>query len=157
MDKKIIDRLEQSLDKSKLLLIKPEEEAIDAVLAVSSNELSTMSDYDISKCIYTLAQYQVWLQVYCNMKHIKYLEAKRTFDIALSKVTASLSAKTLKEKNQQAIENNKQLQELEKDLKIKEHDYLLFDKIPDSISELANALKKELSIRLPGNKRYNGQ
>lgn len=149
MENPTITRLEKSMDKSKIFQIKPEKTELDRVLSIQSSDLVNMTDQEISRSIYTLCQHQVWLQAYCNIKHIKYLDAKRVYDLHLAKATLGMQGKTLKEKNLKVYLESKELQDLEKDLKIKEEDYLLFDKIPEAIGELVNALKKELSIRIP--------
>lgn len=153
MDSKTKDKIEKSLEVSKLSSIHPDEDELSATLALKSSDLASLTDQDLSRSIFTLAQYQVWLQTYCNIKHIVYLDAKRVFEIALTRASKNLDGKTLKEKSQKALEADSALQSLERDLKAKEHDYFLFDKIPETISDLANALKKELSIRTPNYKR----
>jgi hypothetical protein len=153
MDKEILAKLSQSLAETKLDKVNPDKDVIEKVLTIQSHQLSSLSDSELSQNIYTLSQYLIFLTVQYNARNIKYLESKRTFEFALARDVSKRDEKTIKEKEAMARLNSEELQKLEKDLRLKEADYLLFDKIPESISELVNAFKKELGLRMPRNNR----
>ena len=144
----IIDTLQKSISDTMITSICPNKDQLAEALSLQSDELSALTERELSKYIYTLSQYIVYLQVQCNSRHIKYLESKRRYELALAKGSISIEAKTLKEKARIALSNDPELQKYEKILRITEADYMLFEKIPESVTELVNALKKELSIRI---------
>ena len=158
MDKDILAKLTQSLADTKLDKVNPDKTVVENVLTLQSHQLPTLTDSELSQNIYTLSQYLVFLTIQCNARNIKYLEAKRTFDFALAREVSKREGKTVKEKEAMALLNSEELQVLEKDLRLKEADFILFDKIPEAMSELVNAFKKELGLRYPRNNKgpYNG-
>lgn len=148
LDPEIADKLEESLAATCLDKISPSQIPLQRVLSLVGNDLSALVDKELSSYIYTLAQYQVFLQAQCNSRHIKFLEAKRAFDLGVAReLNTSDGKRTVKERTNGILLTNTLVQELEKDMRIKEADFLLFDKIPEAVAELTNALKKELSIR----------
>jgi hypothetical protein len=153
MDKDILESITKSLDSTKIDMISPEPDILNKVLTLQSTQIQVLTEYDITRYIYVLAQYQIFLQVQCNVRNIRYLDSKRRYEFQLARELSNFEGKTVKERTSTALLNSPDLQDLEKEMKIKEADYLLFDKIPDAIAEMSNALKKELSIRLPNN--YN--
>lgn len=149
MDKDLLEQLAKSLSDTKIDKINPDKSELDTVLALPSHQLSSLSDKELSQYIYILSQYLVFLTVQANARHIKFLEAKRSYELSLAKEMAKCEAKTVKEKSTAALLGSEELQKKEKDLRVKESDYILFEKVPEAIGELSNALKKELSIRQP--------
>lgn len=147
LDKDISNKLTKSLVDTKIANIKPSKDKLDEILRLPSDQISTIPDNKVTEYIYCLAQYQVFLHVQANSRKILFLESKRSFDAEVAREVSKIEGKTIKERASYAINNNQQLQALEKDMRIKEADYILFENIPESVSELANALKKELSIR----------
>lgn len=148
LDPEIAKKLAKSLEDTKIASIKPSKDKLDEILHLQADQISTIQDSKLTEYIYALAQYQVFLHVQSNSRKILFLESKRTFDAEVSRqVVRNTQGKTVKERLALALENDPRLQELEKDMRIKEADQLLFDNVPESVSELSNALKKELSIR----------
>lgn len=156
MDQEITDKLLSSLSDTKIDLIDPDKDELSAVLSLKSHQLSTLNEESLTKYIYSLSQYLIYLQVQSNVRNVKFLEAKRCFEIELYKEMNKFEAKTVKEKENMALLSSEHLQKLEKDMRIKSADYKLFEKLPDHISELINAFKKELSNR-QSHSQYRGR
>jgi hypothetical protein len=145
IDKKVLAKLNESLHDTKISFIKPDKDKLEELLSIPADRLSNLERKKLIEYIYILAQYQVFLNVQSNSRRIQYLEAKRSYDGELSLEVAKInSKKTLKEKAADAEENSPLLKELKEDLRIKEADSVLFEKIPESVLELSNALKKYL-------------
>jgi len=150
MDQEIKDTIIRTLNETKIDLIEPDKTEIEIVLQLKSSHLASSSEEDLTRYIYTLSQYIVFLQVQSNARNIRFIEAKRSYELALSKECSKIpDKKTVKEREQTALLGNESLQELEKNLRVKEADYRIFEKVPDHISEIINALKKELQNRQP--------
>lgn len=143
----IREKLEASISSTYIGMIEPDPDFLKEVLTTPAHQITTFSDSELTKAIYVLAQYQTFLQAQLNLREIKYLDAKRNYELELAKSSLGLAGKTNKEKTTQALLNSEILQDLEKEVKITEYDFKLFQKIPDAILELGNALKKELSLR----------
>lgn len=149
MDKDIRENLTKSINSTLVDRIAPNTGLLETVLALQGDLISTLTDQQLTSYMYTLAQYQVFLHTQVNLKNIRFMESKREFEFALAKETVKSTAKTVKEKEFNALINNEHLQELEKKMRLREAEYVLYDKVPDSISEITNALKKELGLRAP--------
>lgn len=149
MDKEVKDQLTQSLSETYIDRINPDKGELDRVLTLRSDHLASLADTEISRYIYTLSQYVVFLTVQLNARHIKFLEAKRSYEFSLAQVVTKTEAKTIKEKVNTALSTNEDLQKKEKRLRVLESDFILFEKVPEAVTELANALKKELAVRQP--------
>lgn len=157
MDPIIAKRLARSLDETKIDLIAPDQDELDTILTLKSHRLSTLSEQILTQYIYSLSQYSIFLQAQSNMRNIEFLEAKRSFEIALaSETNKDNEKKTVKEKENNALLGSPRLQELELDMRVKSSDFKLFEKIPDRVEELINAFKKELSNR-QSNPSYRGK
>lgn len=147
LEKDILQKLNESLSETQIGSIRPDKNRLDELLRVKAEQLANLSDSMLSQYIYILSQYQVFLNVQYNSKKILALESKRIFEGALAKQVSKVEGKTVKERSYLVLENNIELQKLEKEMRILEADSNLFENIPSSVSELANALKKELSLR----------
>lgn len=144
----IKSKIEDSLSDTYIDQVSPDGDSLKKILSLSGYELNALDDSIVTQYIYTLTQYLVFLQVQTNVRQIKYLDTKRQYELALSKAIANTSGKTIKERSKLALIENDAVQKLEQSFKVAEADYILFTKIPDSILELINAFKKELSIRI---------
>lgn len=149
IDKDILDAVTKSLNVTKIDLISPEEDVLQRALGLQSNQIQTLQESEIVGYIYVLAKYQTFLQVQSNVRNIRYLDAKRRFELRLAKEMSTVEGKTVKERTSTVLLNSLELQELEKEMRIKEADYIILEKIPDTVSEMTNALKKELATRNP--------
>lgn len=147
MDQAILNQIIKSLQDTKIDLINPNPECLNTVLGLSGANLNRLTDEELSQHVYTLSQYVIYLQCQYNVRYIRYLEAKRIYEGSLAEVSSKMTGKTVKEKTMAALLESPKLQELEKRMSGLEYDYLLFEKIPDQVQELSNALKKELSVR----------
>lgn len=156
MDKEILDTLNKSLADTKIDKISPNQELLDVVLSLQGNKLAALTEPELTNYIFVLSQYQLFLQTQSNYRHIRYMEAKREFEFSLAREVSKLEGKTIKEKEAKALSDNLELQLLEKAMRVRQADHILFDKVPENLSEMANALKKELSLRSttlnPGNR-----
>jgi len=144
---KIKAKITTSLEETKIDHISPEADGLDKALAVKGYDISSLADAEISQHMYTLSQYIVFLQVQCNVRQIKYIDAKRMYELAIAKAVANQTGKTVKERTNTALLESGELQRLEQDYRLTEADFILFSKVPDSILEVVNAFKKELSLR----------
>jgi hypothetical protein len=157
MDKDILEVLEKSISDTKIDKVSPNKELLDIVLSMQGDRIGNLTDSELTNYMFVLAQYQFFLQSQVNYKLIRYLESKREYEFALAKECSKIEAKTIKEKEAKALSSSEYLQTLEKSMRIKNADHIMFDKIPENLSEMANALKKELSLRTPntsGGGRY---
>lgn len=155
MDKDIIELLEKSIVDTKIDLIQPDKELLEVVLSLQGNNINALSEQQLSSYIFVLSQYQHFLQVQANYKDIRYSNAKRDYEFSLAKAVSAIEGKTVKGKELKALISSENLQYLEKQLRLREADSMLFSKVPETLSEMANALKKELGLRGPmlgGNK-----
>jgi hypothetical protein len=141
--------LVEELSKAKLLDYTPDMKGIEAILQLKGRDLSTLSEDKLSECVFVITQYQLYLQLHHNIRNIEYLNLENQFDRALNSALLKVADKklTVKEKMAVAMEGNTELQELEDNAFRAKSKYLLFNKIPDSLIEWGNAIKKELSIR----------
>jgi uncharacterized membrane protein len=120
---------------------------IESILALRGQDLSVLTEKKLSEYIYTATQYQLYLQFHYNVRYVEYLKAKRKFDVALNRELVKMTSKqTVKEKIAEAMQQE-DLAILESNVASLEAKYNLLNKIPESFSELANALKKDLSLR----------
>lgn len=147
LDTDILNKVSQSLEECKFHLIKPEKDLLDKILGLNGYTISSLDNNTLSSYLFALAQYQIFIQTQVNIRNIKYVESKRAYDLEMAREIQKTNAKTIKEKNTTALLNSPILQELEKDMRVKYSDHIIFDKIPDSIAELSNALKKEIALR----------
>lgn len=149
MNNELLNKLAKSLSDTRIDKIKPNPDLIEKVLSIQGIDFPNIQDHELSQHLYTLSQYLVFLNLQCNARQIKFLEAKRKFEFEQAKLVATIEGKTIKERESTAILNNEVLQTLEKDMRQKEYDFILFNKVPDSVTEIVNAIKKELSVRNP--------
>lgn len=157
MNEAIMKRLNTSLHDTRLDKIDPTQnrDDLDKALLIRGHEISTMATEELMAHMYTLTQYTVFMHMQSNIRQIKFLEAKREYELALAKALSGKQGKTVKERASAAILESEDLQKLESEMRVREADHIMFEKVPDSLAELANALKKELSLRTPGNsKKY---
>lgn len=148
MNDAVKDRIAQSLLDTRLGSISPDYEEIETILSLKGSRLSFLTSKDLTHYIYSLSQYLIFLQVQVNIRNIKYIDAKKAYETALAREMSTKDTKrTLKEKTSEVLLSSEKLQQLSQALQVKEADYRLFDKIPDHILELVNALKKELATR----------
>jgi hypothetical protein len=129
--------------------IAPNEAVFREALSLAGEDISSMPINRISKLIFTLSQYQVYLQLQANIQSAKYRKAKRDFELELNRTLIQVkeSKMTIKEKTAKAFEINEQLSVLEEAMTVAEGKDIALHKIPESALEIINALKKELSIR----------
>jgi hypothetical protein len=153
LDIKIKAKIESSLADTKIDQISPDE-TIEEAIAVQGYQLSTLSDSKLSEYIYTLAQYVSFLQVQCNVREVATNEAKRNYEFAVAKAVTKIEGKTIKERMTQALIESEALQKLEQEYRIAEADLTIFKRVPESISDIGNAFKKELAIRLNNKAPY---
>jgi hypothetical protein len=147
IDPEISEQLSKSLIDTRIHLIQPTKNKLDEVLKLQSGNISTLNESRLTEYIYTLAQYSVFLNVQANTRKILFLESKRAYDAALNRAVSKVNGKTIKERASSVLESDEKLQQLEKDMRKKEADCILFENVPESVSEISNALKKELSFR----------
>ncbi len=127
--------------------IKPDMAALDAVLDIQSNEVSSLTKEELSAHIHTLSVYTGFLQAQLNMREIKFNRRKAAFDIEHEIALHRVEGKTIKEKANKALVDNPKLQTLKKAKDEAEEKFILLKKIPESIENIMNALKKEYSSR----------
>lgn len=156
MEKDILDRISKSLNDTKIDLIAADSGALEKALAITGRNLFSLSEEEISQHIYTITQHLIFVQLQCNGRRIKYIEAKRAYEMELARLITKSTAKTVKERTSECLIEHDHLRNLEKQMRICEADVTLFDKIPEHISELANALKKALSTKT-GSISYRGR
>jgi len=150
MDKEVENILRSSILDTKIDQVIPREDLLEVVLAVQGDAIYALTDNQLTSYIFVLSQYQLFLQVQANVKYIKFIEAKRTFDLKMSReVSKNKEKATIKEKEANALSSSEELQGFEKAMVVRQADYLLFEKVPESVAEIANALKKELGLRAP--------
>jgi len=147
MEKKISDTLSATLSETRIFSIKPSTEQIDEVLTLSADHISNLTDQQLSRYIYILSQYSVFLNLQCNSKKILADESRHIYDTEVGKVISKLEGKTVKDRISMALENDEKLRNLEMDMRIRAADSTLLENIPDAIMNLSNALKKESSFR----------
>jgi hypothetical protein len=128
---------------------------LDEVLGIKGHQLSSLSDAKLSEAIYTIAQYVSFLQVQYNIRKIIASEADWAYEMALAKELTKVEGKTLKERTTQALLSSVNLQKLEQEQRIAKADRDVFEKVPESISDLGNAFKKEVFTRQ--NKKFSGE
>lgn len=144
------------IDKSKILnelqltglhTLDQDIEEISSINSLRGRDLSSLSDTKLSYYTFIAVQYQMYLQLHYNVRRIEYLQAKRAYEFALNKALASIPGKqTVKEKIGEAMKDP-DLVKLESELADAENKYHLLDKMPEALLEIANSLKKELSLR----------
>lgn len=156
MDKAISDKLVISLNETQIDLIDPDKDEIERVLKVKSSQISNLSEDMLTRYIYSLSQYLVFLQVQSNVRNIKYMDFKGVFELALHIEMSKVDAKTVKEKENTAILSSDKLQKMQLELRELAADARLFEKIPDRVEELINAFKKELSNK-QARSQYRGK
>ena len=125
-------------------------EGMNRVLKLKGKDLTSLTDRKLSECQFITTQHQIYLQLCYNVRYVEYLKAKRKYELALNKEVSKIEGKqTIKEKTAQVMEK-KYLIELEEELSKCESRYTLLNKMPEAFVELANAIKKEMSIRNKG-------
>jgi len=141
--------LNRCLEETGLGSITPQPEALKEALSIDGTMLGTLSAQKISSLIFTLTRYQLYLQLQSNMRTVKRDSTKRRYELELGKTMIKLqkSKLTVKEKAAQALEDNPNLAVLEENWYKAESEATLFHKTPEMVMEIANALKKELSVR----------
>jgi len=121
---------------------------IEAAITLNGRSLSSIPDEKLSAYVYNLAQYQLYIQLHYNIRNVEYTRAKVAFERALNKAIAGIEGKqTIKEKTAKAMEDINLLR-LEENMLEAETKLLIFHKIPETFTEVANALKKELGLRV---------
>lgn len=151
MNEAIWKRLSASLADTRLDQLDPDRSALDKALKVQGHELSNMATEELTTHMYTLTQYTVFMNMQTNIRRIKFIEAKRDYELALARELSTKQGKTVKERSSAAMLESPELQKLELEMRVREADHILFDNIPDSIAELASAMKKEIGNRYQGN------
>ena len=118
------------------------------LLQLTGNDITTMPDITLSENIYNAARYMSFLQLYYNQANATYIHLKREHDLEVLKEVQKLKLnKTIKEKTAYVIENIPGLYSQFEELQKLEITVNLLQKMPESVMELANALKKELQRR----------
>lgn len=143
----LTDKLIETVRYMRADYINPEEDVLNQVLSMHSGEVDTLSNKELFQYIFALSKYQLFLQVQGNIRNINQLEAKRKYEFALDRAALNFNEKTIKAKEVKAKLENEDIQKLEEDYYIKEAEYLLFNKVPECVEQLINALKKEFSAR----------
>ena len=144
------DDLTKSLEEVGLDLVVPNNEALREALTLDGSMLSSLTNQKISSMIFTLSRFQLYLQVHSNVRTLNHKKAKREFEKELNSTLIQLKCPksyTVKEKVAQAFIENPNLTDMEEKVVNAEGHEILFHKTPESILEIINALKKELSTR----------
>jgi hypothetical protein len=123
-------------------------EEVDRILSLSGRELTNLTDSKLSQYLFTLTNHITYVQLHYNIRNMWHLRAKGKYELELNKALAEMASSklTVKEKTAKAMENPK-LTELYEDWKSKEAQYTMLHKIPESLLEVANSIKKEMTIR----------
>jgi hypothetical protein len=123
---------------------------VDEVMNLSGRDLNNIPTVKISEYIYTITQYVLYVQLISNVNRVKYKEKSRLFNARLRKayVDAKIDKRlTSAEKQALAMSYDSGLDVLEKEVSDLESQVILLDKVPENFLEIANSLKKELSLR----------
>jgi len=145
---KVEDSLSRSLTETYLDQISVDSDILAEALRVDGEAMTNLTSKKLSAMSFNLARYQVFLQLHANVRVANHLKAKRDFKIELGKTLVGLKEKvTIAEKTAIALEQNKQLAALEKELAYAEREEALFKDIPRQSIELINSMKKELTRR----------
>ena len=145
------DALYKSLNDTFLDRIQIKESVLDRVLSYDGEQITNLTDKQLSSTLFDLSRYQTYLQLHANIRTTTLISAKRAYTNELRRTIISMSEikgkMTVKEKEAKAMEENPKLQQLEDALEEAEKQEALFRKVPEQTLELVNALKKELSRR----------
>jgi hypothetical protein len=149
MLEEIKQEIATELKKVRLLDYAPDMKGVEEILQLKGRNLSTLSETKLSEYVFTITQYQLYLQLHHNIRNIEYLTAEGEYERAVDKALIGLPDKkqTVKEKIATAIETNPHIKELLVKMEKARNRHILFNKIPDAFIEWGNAIKKELSIR----------
>lgn len=121
---------------------------VSDLLNLTGSDVTNMSDKKLSETIFNGSKYINFLQLYYNQANAEYLFLKKNHEIELLKATHEVnSKKTIKEKTAHILEVNLSLKKQHDDLNSLEVTVNLLNNIPERITELVNALKKELQLR----------
>lgn len=123
-------------------------DSLKLVLSLRGKDLSSISDKKLSEHLLNLTRYHAYLTVHYNFRNIEYVTSKRKYDMELNKKIISVEGKglTVKEKTSIAMEDP-EVMVFYNDFVAKERLFLLLKNLPESLTELANAIKKEMSVR----------
>lgn len=118
------------------------------LLNLTGSDITNMTDHKLSETIFTGSKYINFLQLYYNQANAEYVYLKKVHELELLKaVHAENSKKTIKEKTAYVLDNNYSLKKQNDNLNSLEVTVNLLYNMPDRMTELVNALKKELQLR----------
>lgn len=116
-------------------------------LSIDPETVVLFESSDLTKAMYSLTQYSAFLQAQLNAREATFIYEKRKFGRELSLAICQYPKGTVNEREAKALKDIKELQLLESRLVKAETDFLMFRKMPESILEKVNVLKKEMSRR----------
>lgn len=121
---------------------------VKSLLNLSGEDITGMTDKKLSETIFNGSKYINYLQLYYNQANAEYINLKKIHEIELLKAVHELdSKKTIKEKTSYVLDINLGLKKQNEDLNSLEVTVNLLNNMPERITELVNALKKELQLR----------
>jgi len=128
------------------------QEQLQWALSLNPEDLVVLPVEDISKAIFIYAQYIVFVQAQLNVREASLMYEKRKFNRAVAKAISKYPKGTVAEREAKAFEDNEDLRMLEQQYLKAQTNFVMFQKMPDSMAEVVNALKKELTRRTGGSK-----
>lgn len=151
MDLALKKILKQSLEGTGLEKITmPGELLLTWALTFNPESVVSMPSEDISKAIFVISRYVVFLQAQANLREASLYHEKENFNIAIAEKISKYPTGTVAERQAKALNDHEDLRMLKDRVMSAKINYLMFQKIPDSFLEVINALKKELSRRSGG-------
>ena len=120
---------------------------IEDITSLDGKNLSNITNQRLTAYVFSITQYQLYIQLHHNIRNVEYSRAKVAFEQALNKALVGIGGKNpVKEKTAVAMEDP-ELQRLQKEMLAAEARSTLFNKVPEAFTEVANSLKKELNLR----------
>lgn len=119
---------------------------LEWALKIDPESVVLFSGQELTKAMYSLTQYAAFLQAQLNIREATFLYEKRKFgrEIALA---ISKYKGTVQEREAKALDEVDELKMLEDRMIAAESQFIIFKKMPESILEKVNVIKKEMSRR----------
>lgn len=147
MNKDIKDHLNEKSDHLLLFKAKPNVSLVEEILALNVSDLETIANEDLSKYIIVLSQYLIFFNSQMNKSRVLYKIHQKDFEQAVHTAIRDIKGKTVGERRTKALEENVELQELERKVDYYDREVELGRSHDTQVETLINALKRELTRR----------